>query len=451
MTSYVPLASALDIGTSAWQNVYQNDSNTLESKIRVLNGSASKKSLPNKGAGSTSFINLDQNILMTTVVLTLKIKKTDLPTNAYLPKGWGYLAVNRYKFKMGSSQPLEIKGVHAMVKNMCDAESGSKLEYMIQLGGEEYRGNPAEVKGDFITATVLMYLPFSNLSSSRHMPYDSSLLSSPCELEIELETAQRLFTYNSGDAATVVPELVTFDYADAYLMCKQAIFMDGPASSIKPDVSILGDAAYSYGFMYPQEFSRDVDVNQANGSVTVALSNFNSGVLQSMDVFVERLFYDDTNPMSASASNKLYWVPIRNCRLEYGGNSVYRSDDSTGEMFSLSENTLIPYYSSSVPAYDTTTGIGASKSITSVFTHIQLSQYSELVFTNLAQTGVNFVSNEPVLKFELPTPAELNYADLVPVPTSYPAKVRVKVNYNYLAVARTYKGDTQLLFNTPSI
>lgn len=466
MTAFLPVASNIDLNARVYDNLYQTSSNMLESASRVLNSRSSKISLGDKNFGNVVRMNLPHgNLLLSHTSLTLKIKKTDVPANAFLAQDWIYRAIRYVEFQMGNSEKLRYEGKHLLIKNLADCESGEKKKVLQNVAGEVKKTAAADAptSAGSYSASCTIYLPFSNMSSSRVLPYDSSILSSPVEVLIELAPADQVFSYTSADSAVVRP-LLPREYQDAYISCKTQYMVDGSSDSIRDMVSIRGNEKYTYGYIYPQTFT-DSKVKKGvaaseNGKVSVNLTRFLNASLQSIDVFVERLTLGNTSgtpvvgvdpdrPMSDSVQPDNLYVPISNIQLLYAGQPIYRSDDESNVLENLSEYPTSTTFDIESYNYSQATAPVLSDTAsmkTGYWTHIQLSQFNERYFTNLAQTGVAMNSNEVLLEFNTPEKEDLEtFGATISIQPTY----RVFAIYNYQAAVRTAKSETNLVFQPP--
>lgn len=468
MSAFVPIASNIDVNARVYDNIYQTNSNTLESVARVINSRSSKLSLNSKAFGNVVSVNLPKgNMLLSHTSITLKIDKSSVPANAYLQQDWVYDAIRYIEFQFGNSEKLRYEGKHLLIKNLADCESGEKKEIM-----QNYSGNKKVVAAagstlpkSAYTGSATIYLPFSNMSSARCLPFDASVLQAPVQLNIELAPADQVFKYTIADAPTVRASLPN-DYTDAYVSCKTQYFVDGASDSIRDVVSMRGNQKYSYGYVYPQTFmdSKDIDgVSASQGIMSVEMTRFLNASLQSVDIFVERITLGnaagtpvgsvENEPLSKSVQPKNNYVPISNIQLLYANQPIYRSDDASNVLENLSEYPTSTTFDLQVNEYNAGSApvlVNTQTPKVGYWTHIQLSQYNERYFTNLVQAGVALNSNEVLLQFNTPELGDLpSMISGVSTGAAVQPKYRVHALYNYQAAVRTAKGETNLVFQPP--
>ena len=464
MTAFLPPSANLDVNSQNFDNVYQSESNQLMSVVRVLTGQCAKISLPSKAFGTQTTIDLPQNMLLGHTTLNLVMNASNIPTTTALSQGWGYTTLEWMEYQFANSERLRIEGVHMFIKNIADVESGEKKNSVISLGGEIYNGgSAAEIAGKKVEAYVSLYLPFSNMSSARVLPFDSQIISRPVQLTLQFRQAREIFTANSAELG--VPGGIQYpsQFDDAYVMCKTMVMIDGRSDSIAAQVSMGGGNKYTYGYIYPLAFTNSSDFlgvapSENKGKISVKMERFLNGSLQSIDVFVERLSFDST-PTSRyngfSAYNRLAkMAQISNAQLIFSGQCIWRSDNNSDKLMNLSEYPTTTDYEindwSVNRTYSPTAGY-LTQTKNCGWTHIQLSQLNERVFTNLTETGVVLVSNQVLLEFNTPELYQLSEdfeSDGVVAPDSQPL-YRLHAVYNYTGGVRVADGSCNLVFQPP--
>jgi hypothetical protein len=196
----------------------------------VINSQVVKQVFNNVGiGGGQTQMDLPQGPLLSHCQITLSISKdilNNLVTNnhfVYLRKGWGYKAIQNIQLITGGSTQLRIYQRQMMMQALQDCETRAKRDAMLQLGGPEYVG---KLITEDLIAYVHIYLPWSNLSCSRYIPYDSGILTKPISLLFEFSSPQQLFTFSSADAGAINPLLPTV-YNRKYLSIQTALMALG--------------------------------------------------------------------------------------------------------------------------------------------------------------------------------------------------------------------------------
>lgn len=469
MTSFMPIVSSVPIVVSEFENIYNEASNTRKSRTPVINSQVVKEDLTSKSltSGGISTINLPQGPLLSHSMVVLKIAKEDLaalPKGVVnLKKGWGYSCIKNYQIKPGGNTQLRIYGPQLLVKAMADCETASKRESVLQLGGEAYDGDPATLKHDLV-AYVHVYLPWSNISASRYLPYDSGILTKPIQLQFELAPAREIFSYSAADRAVVEP-LLPKAWKDSYYMMQTALMALGPGQSIRPAVGPNGDAQYNYGWIYPSSFVsapfQGRSVSDGKGKINVRLEEFPNGNIQSIDLYLRRVTAGIAGtdvPLSDCQTNNTIYEDISNAEVKYGSQVVYRSDDLSNKLMALSEYTSNNQFDTSFPNISNLsyTGLEVAPNIkTSSWLRVQFAQFNENHFRSLVQDSVTIVNNMLSIDLNTPELEDLSNGDIenlpLPIgdasgrPTAQPT-YEIVASYNMLGSLNTWKGYTDFMW-----
>lgn len=457
MTAFVPVAPSLSIVSSQYNNVYMDETSQLTSSYNVVTQNSTKLTLPSMRFGNTSRVELPSASILGHTVLCVKIRKSDIPLNGILPATWGYDMIRYLEYQFANSRErLRYRGKDLFIKNIADCESGEKKKAIVGLSGDTKLSLAVATSDGFYEAYVSLYLPFSNVSSTRVLPFDSSTLSSPVTITIELEPADRVVQYSLAAAPTIRPLLNTLQFNDAYISCKTMMFADGVADSIRSLVGPGGNRSYEYGFIYPVYFTdnenrRGVSPSQVSfggKKLQVKLDRFINAPLMSIDVFVERMTLG-TNPdrsLEDSVHQKNAYIRISDIELIYSGMPLYRQDDKTSELLNISEYPTSTSYDIDLYEYRDVATPAVPVSAKGYYTHIQLSQLNERYWSNVNQCGLNLANNSVLLSFFCPELDE--YDPIVPPPllVSQQPEIRVSCIYNYSASVRVARGESNFVF-----
>lgn len=278
---------------------------------------------------------LPQGPLLSHCQITLSISGAQLNALSaaglfmYLPRGWGYRAILNYQILTGGSTQLRIYQQQLILKALEDCETNDKREAMLTLGGAEYTGQTLPtingVTQDLI-AYVHIYLPWSNLSCSRYIPYDSGILTKPISILFEFASPNQLFTFSAANAAAITsnPNYPS-NFNRKYMTIQTSIMALGPSESIRPAVGPNGDSQYNYAWIYPGPFTSDSFTGvpaSLNNRFSQRLDQFQNGNLQSMTFALERVSLG-TSPdilMTASPNNGAFmWEDMSNVEVRYAG------------------------------------------------------------------------------------------------------------------------------------
>lgn len=466
MTSYLPLVQSVPIASSVFENVYQEESNMRKSRTPVINSQVVKLQFTSQaiGGGQTN-VDLPQGPLLSHCMIVLSISATILNaikaagTAVFLRKGWGYRAIRNYQILTGGSTQLKVYQRQLQMKALEDCETATKRDAMLQLGGEEYNGKTVLTQDLF--AYVHIYLPWSNLSCSRYLPYDSGILTKPVSILFEFSSPTELFSYSSANQAAIIP-LLPQAFSNKYLMIQTALMALGPSESIRPAVGPNGDSQYNYGWIYPGQFRSDSFLGHpASGPARqlIRLDQFQNGNLQSMTIFLERISLG-TSPdilMAQTPNNETMYEDMSNIEIKYGGQTIYRSDDKSNKLMNLSETWIENEVDFAFPQMTNLaiagTGID-SNSRKSKWVLVNFVQMRESYFKNLVQDGPSVINNMMSIEFNTPELSDLSNGSAAGSPAPLPAsgvpvaqpQYVLHCNYNYLGSVNTYKGFTDFMF-----
>ena len=445
MSSYCPLSDVVSDKHTPWNNIYQSAENVKMSMAPVIKNTSIRNELASDRMDSVTTVHLPQNVLLSNSILVLTIAKEDLKQYLFMEKGWGYLALDKIVVQVaGSGQTLESRGASILVKNLSDSESQGKLDRVVELAGESFKGT-ADATKDYTAYINLANIPWSSCSSKRFLPYDSSILRSPASVRIELSPPRKFIKQSIGNT-TQVP--LPTRYKSAFVFSNTQILRE---PSPLPLLYGAGtNARYVYNYIYSQ-YEQQQGIrgkSDDNDHQTVQLRGFRSANLQSVDVWLTRETFDADTPMNNSRSCSLLSYAPRNLRLMYGGQELYRSELDTAQLSNLFDNEINLSWSTDNPAW----AVGDNEALVSTpkassYVHIPIAQFNETVFCDLVQQGVNFVSQDVTLEFNSPPPAELSPTD----PGANEPKYTINFNYNYLAGVSTRNGETTLDFRPPKV
>lgn len=471
MTSYLPLVQSVPIASSVFENVYQEESNMRKSRTPVINSQVVKLQFQNTAiGGGQSSLDLPQGPLLSHCMIVLSISRDALNairaagTAVFLRKGWGYRAIKNFQILSGGSTQLKIYQRQLMMKALEDCETSTKRDAMLELGGTEYNGAFNLTQDLF--AYVHIYLPWSNLSCSRYIPYDSGILTKPISLLFEFSSPTELFSFSSADTALVIPRLPQ-NFTNKYLMIQTALMALGPSESIRPAVGPNGDSQYNYGWIYPGPFQSDPFTGKPAGPNNtglrqlIRLDQFQNGNLQSMTIYLERISLGTTPTdilMANTPNNEAMYEDMSNVEIKYGGQTIYRSDNKSNKLMNLSETWVENEVDFSFPQMTNLAiaGVGgiAVNPRKAKWILVNFVQMRESYFKNLVQDGPSVVNNMMSIEFNTPELEDLSNGDPGFIPAPLPAsgvpvtqpQYILRASYNYLGSINTYKGFTDFMF-----
>ena len=458
MTQYLPLIKSVDIDCTQYENVYSVESNTRCARTPVINSQVTEIELSTKTLGGGRVrVSLPMGNLLSHTVLSFKFSRTQmLALNGWtLPQGWGYDIIEYYEVQSEAGTFLRFEMQDVFTKILADCENESKREALINLGGTAFNGDvsdPAAILD--LKAYVHLYLPFSNVASTKVLPYDSSILNKPMSINIQFRNASELFSRHQDQTIGTLGTRPSA-LSGAYLACQTGILAAGPSASLRNVVSAAGDAKYVYGWIYPNVYSTPPFTGNDTIKQSVNLENIMNGSIQSIDLLLERLTLGDAAGTTLTAENvplnrKANYEEMSNIELSYGSQVIYRASDEIWKLMSFSEYPVSNQYSVSFFDMKLTNGPYVASTKTCFWTHVQLSQFANPhYFMNYVQDGVQLSNNMLKLSFNVPTIAALNTAksngDNGETIVTQPI-YRIRAIYNTQAGLATYKGATDWQF-----
>lgn len=469
MTSYLPLVQSVPIASSVFENVYQETSNTRKSRTPVVNSQVVKDLFTSMSitGNSQTTVDLPQGPLLSHAMVALQFNAATLNKiaasgkAAYLSPGWGYDCIDYVQLKTGGNTQLRIYGRQLKIKALEDCETKEKRDALLNLGGKEWTGTDVGKSNYF--AYVHIYLPWSNISSSKYLPYDSGILTKPVSLQFQFNSNLKIFSFNQVDAMAIIPTLPT-QFDQAYFMIQTSLMALGPAESIRPAVGPNGEAQYNYGWIYPAPFTSEqfTGVPQsANMRKLIRLQDFQNGNIQSMTIYLERVSTGGVTgstgpdtPFTNVAHNQTVYENLSNVEVKYGGQTIYRSDDLSNKLMALSEYTCTNDFGTSFPNMSNVTvdssGGFTPNSRTASWILVNFVQFREQYFKNLVQDGPSLVNNMCTIEFNTPELEDLSNGAPGGRPNVQPLGFQpqyvLRANYNMLASVNTWRGYTDIMF-----
>lgn len=308
-------------------DVYYSALNSTVSLVEASwNYGRTNFSLQSLQFGSTSQIFIPNNSLLSDVYLVLELG--NLPANSALPRGWGLAAINQIAFLMGSSNvPLLTTPFQSLFQwLMNQIETAEKREEMLALMGEEQlNGMPAGVTSLF--AYIPLILPFAKYGGRENkLPFDTSTLVSPINLQITLNNANQ-FIGGSGVMPTA--------FLSGRIFLKQADFANknmSIAGALMADHSKI----YNYPFIHAQPFYPQIFVadNSTSPVQTVTLQSFINSDLAAISFGVVKSSNLTSN--GGLPINPLYYERVYNVALVYNGINMFIAPGELYRLYNMS-------------------------------------------------------------------------------------------------------------------
>lgn len=366
--------------------------------------------IPNRSLLADSFIHMELN---------------QIPEDCYLPRGWGLIAVNRIDMAVGGSQTLTLtrEAIWQTIFRECETEE--KRNAVMKMMGGEVTGPHLESEPR-LHAIVPLTVFFSTIRYlGRHVPYDSSLVNAPIRIAIYLSPPEEIYM---GANAALAPRALS----RGYVQIRQLDFKQQDDSMRQLLIS-NPSVKYTYPFFYPQNFTSPPfrGSTEAASPCTVNLTGFRRGNLQSIVLQIQPTdFTSRTDP--TAIKNVLTNYKPENIQLVFNGQIVFeevKDNDAWALCHSLAA-AEVPTLA--VDPLNVLTAPYTEIPVKSNFTEILLSQFNEVSFSNLVQSGASYENQVLTVQFTTPDDANTEY--------------RLYASYNYQASVVTQGQNASFVF-----
>lgn len=325
-----------------------------------------------------------------------------LPANVFLPRGWLLNSISNISFILGSSNvsQIQVNGATHAAQLFLAAETAEKRNEIMRLAGDEAGGAAPQAPGTINRAYMQLQLPWSRICAlMKKLPFDTTLLSSPIIIQIQLKQAADFYT-GSGIAAAPPAFLSYRVYAN------QIDLMDKELSLALPlmrDPSLM----YSYPFTFIQS-----SVQNFNGSISssapvnLILTGLVNADLVGISLAVVRSDRTSGGATGAQPLAPFAYERIQNVLLQYNGLTLY---DAPGQMYRLyDEQDLL---GSGVLPYSVVTAGGAGPYVTTpvdaYILFIPFTRVRNTSFVDMFQNSFRIANN--VLNLSFITPEAVPY------------------------------------------
>lgn len=159
---------------------YAGDTNVCKQAYPDIVNTRFVNTFTNLGQGSSQFV-ISPNGGVSDIILQMTTPTTASGanyTNAALGTGWGYSLINRVSVRYGSSAQYFWSGVQVFMQNVLDAENNTKVDQLVQIGGNAGAGAGAASAGGLSGSTAYVYLKLPHNScraAGKPLPFPSDL------------------------------------------------------------------------------------------------------------------------------------------------------------------------------------------------------------------------------------------------------------------------------------
>lgn len=251
------------------------------------------------------------------------MNNSDDVTGFALPQGWGYSLIKECRYRIANSDDYVVSGEQMYLQSLHDSEDGTKRDQLAQLGGNALQGDACSGA----EAYVYLNLPFNTpRAAGKSLPLPTDLLTSPVVLTITLNPISSVFVAGaSGGTGAAITTLET-----GQLQVKAETFSN--SANLLANKINMNENTLSYPLKYWPQFEQTYNLANVDGTQTVNLVGFKSGMVRDMLLWL-------TKGSDTAANGSHAYSPIFNITLTYNGLQYYRADGSANAIWSLIEDT----------------------------------------------------------------------------------------------------------------
>lgn len=272
--------------------------------------------------GSSSSVNIPNRDFIGTTILIMELP--DVVSNQTLCRGWGYGAIDRIEYVLGSSNVsnLSISGesLWGVVASQC--MTAEKRSEIWSLGGEEILAPT----GGPVTASIVLPFPWSNCCEKLY--FDTTLLSSNIFVTIVFKQTSAIYG-GSGIRPTNMNSAI-FTYRGAELTDKRQSMRDALISN--PNLS------YAYPMFHHQSTvtSAFAGKTPGTGQCLVNLQGFINSDL--VGIIFYAIKQTDVYPTSNNSPKPFNTTEISNILIQYNGTTMYNAPKNSYKLINLFES-----------------------------------------------------------------------------------------------------------------
>lgn len=300
------------------------------------------QSLNSLNFGSVSNIVIPNDNLVSDVYLSVRLP--DLVENQAISKGWLFDLVSSINFTFGASNVSNLRIDSKTIRhlNLVSAETKEKREEIESLAGEYFKFPAGGAGNQFpIEGVIKIPLPWCNESADRKKPMDMSLLNSPVQIQITLDTADRIYSLAGAmPVALLSGEVFTTmgQFADKSNSLKQKMMMDPTY-------------IYEYPFIYHQSVSPKSNI-VLDSTLTSPPSNIDIQEMLNSDLTAILFSVHPTalqRKVGASITSPGLSCELWNVELKYNGSIIYKVPGRASRLVAMAHDVGATGFSSVIP------------------------------------------------------------------------------------------------------
>jgi hypothetical protein len=367
------------------------------------------------GFGGSSLVTIPNQSLITGVYVYLQVP--NVVANQTLPLGWGYALIKSVSYILGNSNVSQITlPQQALFQTlMLECETAEKRSELLRLGGEEITAPTTTPP----SAYVFIPLPFSSVCGIKSkLPFDTSLLDNPINLQIELSRADEIYGGSGAFPTSILS-------ARAYM--RQGDFTNKD-QSLRSVLIKNPDLMYTYPFIHRQIFP----IAGFTGSTTNPLQ-FTLQSIINADFIGLTFGVIPTNKLSnngVSCPDPFAYDPVQNVKLTFNGQTMYDAIGDMRKLVNILGTAGGGYFRNSI-VNDSAIAPFSSNPVDSYLTFIDFSRIRAACFDGKYNNVWRIGNNSVVLAF---TTSTTNTYSLI-------------VTYHYNAVAEVQNGQSRIYFD----
>lgn len=337
--------------------------------------------------GSSQFTVPNQSFLSS---LWLTLTLPAIPANVYLPRAWGYDAIEEVSYLLGSSNvsQLKINGDSHTDILLENCETAEKRSRLMRLGGEEIT---APTTGES-RATVQIQLPWSSINAlTKKFTFDTNILNSPINVLIKWRPRDHIMSGTGVSASGITSFSTGTVYADQLDLTNKSL-------SLKMKMLMSPELSYSYPFIFTQSYTLPFTGNTSLPISLNLLGIINADLvgLSFHTVKNDRL---TTGVTFNNRMNRMDYDEIRDVNLSFNGLTMYDAPGDAWKAYAMQDCIGSP----EVQQSRLTGPQGASPFITEPIDRmpvfIPFTFNKSTLFTNMFQNTWRIPNNTLVLSF----------------------------------------------------
>jgi hypothetical protein len=380
----------LDAQTSSCDMIYYNQDVSLRPKCPVVKNSRFVQNFASLNLPSSNTLQIPNLSIVDLIAYRLVLPQ--VPANVCLPRGWGYLLLNRLDVRIGSSTVLTFSKHQMLVDALSKCDTKEKQDYLLTLGGDEIS---AATSGTIEANCYLNAIISKIRQASAKLPLDLNLLNQPCQMTLYFDAVS---TIAGGSAASTYGAAMS----DASFHVVQMDFKNN-MDSLKNEMILDPMASYNHFFNYRQDLAQQfTGSTNANQPVNLTLTGFRYGTLTSIGFVVVQ--NTSLNPVVASdPKNPFALERVSNIQLVFNGQVIARSNGWSHELVMLAERQLPPAVAYSKLSWDAVNSKFKSDPVNAYWYKIDFSQFSPEISEGHILSGINVSTNVFNLSFNTTT------------------------------------------------